>query len=1055
MSFQGDVGGIGLADLLQSLARGRDGVLTLNAKGNLRSTVGIQDGQLQLLPDQDEDPEIWRNRVRQAWVKDPDFRIDALRMTDIARAHRIETLYCLLDSEQVHFRFLPGPVPQKPAEQAAISTAEPGTQRPGPRRDAVFCTPLSVEGLLLEYARLKDELASANIRFRLPDHAIVVPEGGEPEGNDLRRMFEELDGRSTLLEVSDRLAWPLRQLRNLASAALVEGLVRAPRTDELFDLALRESVDGNSARSATRLRGWIELSMPGPLGDADLASLTTEWQASRLQPILRELPKSEARTLLRRLDVTQGLPLASADYWTEFLKLHQGDRLAAVNLLFAQIRGSQDAHTPALKDILSVARVFQQEGSALRAAALWRVAAARNPESIEQRLEIGLGLLAARLTDEGLPWVVDAAGTLIEQGKPELAVDPLRRVLELDATQREARRLLSRARTQVVQRTITKKNTLVTMAVIVALSIGAVVTFQSSRETEHRLAEITAHMSEPHVALRMLDEAFPGEELSSRVRDLRASLLERCKAEDNAARTAWTDRYREAQLECTIGEERLGLARALELPPPPKLAAGEEPLPLVSDLFNGLSARLDNGLKALGDEVADDAAQLQAEEKLLAQIAELRTVLEEKNASSVESREFGGRLATIEKKVRERDAKRVAARTEKNRRENLQRQDMLLATARAHAQASDYARSLEAYQKLIASDDTNKLAGLLKKEMDAVAEKGGAVANARALALAGKHDQALLALKEGVDDPNAWPLPWRLETFPAGATARGKDGVAQKTPYQYETPFGERYDVVVELAGFETETLHIDGPHDHFVWLSRRPGTVWKADGRVEALPAVFDDRTLVCDRAGGVALLGGDGKALWTKKLGSLGGVARTPLALPGREDTALLLTEDGEAWTVALATGALEGPHTLPAPPLEGPIASGDALVARLRDGSLAVWKDGVRPEITAARDLGPNHEDVERSLTLAGSFGVRGGSVLRRRTDSGTRLSSADGQYTLVIDGANYLLQEKGKTNPLFAVQRRGEWSYLAWEAARDGAPRGRIWIADDAGLRAFEP
>lgn len=1051
MSFQGDVGGIGLADLLQSLARGRDGVLTLSAKGNLRATLGIQEGQLHLLPDPDEDPEIWRNRVRQAWVKDPDFRIDALRMTDIARAQRIETLYSMLDADQVHFRFLPGPVPRKPAEPATVSASEPGTERAGPRRDAVFCTPLSVEGLLLEYARLKDEFASANIRFKLPDHAVVIPEGVEPEGGDQRRMFEELDGKSTLLEVSDRLAWPLRQLRNLASVALLQGSVRAPRTDELFDLALREGADGNSARSAARLRGWIELSLPGPLDPNDLAALTTEWQANRLQPVLRELPKAEARTLLRRLDVTQGLPLASTEYWTEFLRNHQGDRLAAVNLLFAQIRGSQDPHVPALKDILAVARVFQQEGSALRAAALWRVAAGRNPESIEQRLEIGLGLLAARLTDEGVPWVVDAAGTLIEQGKPELAVDPLRKVLELDATQREARRLLSRARTQVVQRTITKKNTLVTLAVIVALSIGAVVTFQSSRETERRIAEITAHMSEPHVALRMLDEAFPGDDVSSRVRDLRTTLQERCKEEDNAARTAWTDRYREAQLECTIGEERLGLARALELPPPPKLAAGEEPLPLVSDLYNGLSARLDNALKGLGPEVLDDAVQLQAEEKLLAQVAELRSVLDAKNAITVESREFSTRLGTIEKKVRERDSTRVAARTEKQRKENLQRQDMLLATARAHAQAGDYARSLEAYQKLLASDETGKLAGLLKKEMDSVGEKGGAVANARALALAGKHTEALKLLESSVDDPRAWPLPWRLETFPAGATARGKDGVHQTTPHAYETAVGERFDVVVELPGFEPETLHIDGPKDQFVWLSRRPARAWRADGRVEALPAAFGDRVLVCDRAGGVALLGADGTPVWTKTLGSLGGVARTPLALPGSSERVLLVTEDGDAWIVALADGALEGPETLPAPPLEGPIASDGALIARLRDGSLAVWQDGPRAATTPARDLGPDHEAVERALTLAGSFGVRAGSVLRRRTDSGTRLSSPDGRYTLVVDGANYLLQETGKSTPLYAVQRRGEWTYFAW----DEAPRLRVWIADEAGLRAFEP
>ena len=217
MSFQGDVGGIGLADLLQSLARGRDGVLTLGAKGGLRALLGIQDGQIHLLPEQEEDPEMWRNRVRQAWVKDPDFRIDALRMTDIARAQRIETLYQLLDADQVHFRFAQGPVPSRPPDPAAISASEPGTSRGTGRRDAIYGAPISVEGLLLDYARLKDECEGAQINFVLPDYALLTPLGVEPRGSDQKRMFEELDGRSTLLEISDRLAWPLRQQRATSS----------------------------------------------------------------------------------------------------------------------------------------------------------------------------------------------------------------------------------------------------------------------------------------------------------------------------------------------------------------------------------------------------------------------------------------------------------------------------------------------------------------------------------------------------------------------------------------------------------------------------------------------------------------------------------------------------------------------------------------------------------------------------------------------------------------------------------------------------------------------
>ena len=55
MSFQGDVRGIGLAELLQGLARGRkEGILTLSAKGGGRSVLGVESGSIFLLPDPDE-----------------------------------------------------------------------------------------------------------------------------------------------------------------------------------------------------------------------------------------------------------------------------------------------------------------------------------------------------------------------------------------------------------------------------------------------------------------------------------------------------------------------------------------------------------------------------------------------------------------------------------------------------------------------------------------------------------------------------------------------------------------------------------------------------------------------------------------------------------------------------------------------------------------------------------------------------------------------------------------------------------------------------------------
>src|SRR5687768_6671349 len=105
MSFQGDVAGLGLGELLQGLARGgREGVLTLYG-GSISGTFGVLAGQIHLLPEPDEDPELWRKRCGRAWPGDEHERVDSLRMVDIARAARVERMFELLDCSEVHFRF--------------------------------------------------------------------------------------------------------------------------------------------------------------------------------------------------------------------------------------------------------------------------------------------------------------------------------------------------------------------------------------------------------------------------------------------------------------------------------------------------------------------------------------------------------------------------------------------------------------------------------------------------------------------------------------------------------------------------------------------------------------------------------------------------------------------------------------------------------------------------------------------------------------------------------------------------------------------------------------
>ncbi len=70
MSFQGDVAGIGLGELLQGLSRGgRDGVLTLFGDHS-SAAIGLCKGRLYILAGPDEEETHWRERAQRAWADD-------------------------------------------------------------------------------------------------------------------------------------------------------------------------------------------------------------------------------------------------------------------------------------------------------------------------------------------------------------------------------------------------------------------------------------------------------------------------------------------------------------------------------------------------------------------------------------------------------------------------------------------------------------------------------------------------------------------------------------------------------------------------------------------------------------------------------------------------------------------------------------------------------------------------------------------------------------------------------------------------------------------------
>ena len=1042
MSFQGDVAGIGLAELLQSIARGRrEGVLTLTGRNGVRSHLGLQSGVLYLLPAPEEDPIVWKERARQAWVRDPDFRVDMMRMSEIARAHRIEKLYTLLDCEGVHFRFDPGPLPDRPSDANA--------EMPGAKRmPAVHCDGVSVEFMLLEYARISDELQGHAHVYGFSDHVVPRPLDLASAPQDHQSFYRQCDGTSSVAEIADRLAWPLRQARLVVAGELTHGRLRLAAARELLVLAQKELAQGHLSRAASRLSAWVQMSPPGPASDGDAGLLQAEWKAERMSALINLMPTREARILLRRIDHALDDPESARKHWRELARLHRHCPIAEIHRIAAEHRCEDEDDTPAVRELLDLARGMREARHPRRAGALLRIAADYVPATTSSQLELGMGMIAAGMGDEAAAWVLGAAATLVEEGAYDKAVPPLRALLEAAPRNREARALLTRARNLAVRRQIVRKHSVVGLAILLAMSIGAYVQIRFDRDTDRKLTEVANLVGQPIQARQLLDEYFPDDE-SPRVIALREAIDERQRTEENALRSHWYDRYKEAQLECSLGDPLLGLRRAMDIQSPPRLETIDEPWPLISDLFNGLAARMENTLAGLGDPQIDEPEQVGVEQGLSDAIQKLQRELET-NESRHSTEDFEQRLSSLARELEQRANARATMIAERDRLDKLNTQDMMLAAARAHAQAGDSARALDVYQRLVATDATGKLARLLEEEIGDVAARHDVVSRAYDLAEDGRHADALALLDSSLEAPRSVALPWRLVTHPPGAEVRFPDGSLRHAPFLQETRAGQQLQLVISAPGCESVTLDVDGPADRTVWLSRRPDREWRAKGRVEALPVAAGRDHVVADRTGRVARIDEAGQVTWERELGTLGGVARAPVFLPKKPGHMLLLTEDGEAWILTASTGAVEGPYALGSPPVEGPASTPEGVVAHLADGRYVRWDTRLAPALETMQPDETLRRAVEADA-LRGS--LAGLEVLRRGAGGAEALDSPWTSARVEATEDAFRIVDRDSGEELFFVRREGDWTYLAWEAPHTLLPNGRLWISDAAGLRAF--
>ncbi|HTF90397.1 MAG TPA: hypothetical protein VK843_18415, partial [Planctomycetota bacterium] len=1014
-------------------------------------------GQIHLLPESDEDPEIWRKRCGRAWPDDDNERIDSMRMVDIAYAARLERMFELLDCEGVHFRFEPGPLPNaEPTEGGDPLLDEKPPEAPTKRptrieaKVPVYCAPISVEFLLLEHARLSDECSAHGDSKGLSIHEVPCPlvESTAFPGD---KLFLECDGFSNVSEISDRLSWPLRQTKAAVFAKLAAEVVRLANANELAALTREELSKNRFLRAASRLSGWAHNAAPGLPDQGEAELLIEEWNGGKLVLALAGTSSSDTRTILRRMELAEADPKASLERWREICKHHRQDLIAEVHVLRLGLALEDESQKPGFPELLKVARHFQEQNRLMRAGALLTAAATRNPEGTPARLELGNRMLACGLVEESTPWILDACRSLVSSGLADKALGPLRALVNADQTNRDARSLFNVARAQSTQGKAKMRNLWIALALVGILGLGALVQVHQDRQVENQLIELENSGQRPEVVLRMLDEDFR-DSRNPHVLELKHKFTDAIRKSEGQQRDAWLALYSKCQNECESGDPLLGLERTLALPPPPKLFLSRDPWPTISDILQALAGRLEQSVGELSQATASAGSGDNDEKRLSMQVRDL-LALGESSARSDALDGFVVRLHHLLATLHDRDEERAGAVRAAAARENSSQQEQLLQAARLHAKDGDLDRASKLYKELIDTDKDGLLTRALASEIRELEQHRSAVALARDLARGGHHKEAMEALAKVCASPWEHLLPWRLQSTPSGARVRFANGSVHATPCIVESAPGEQLDLSLELAGFEPLTVHSNGPGDLAVVLSRLAERHWRTTARVDAPPVAVLDDHLLADRRGNLVRMGPAGTLRWEHSIESLSGIARAPVFLPGKPGSLLCLTEDGSAWILDAADGHLEGPWECSSPPVAGPYVESASVRARFNDGREGSWDSRLKPELSEPLAESAPHPAAERATGRGSDAGM---SIVRHRdVNRGSQHDSPWSPWTVEIRDDIYFVRELKEKGRSFSVRLQGDWSYVAWEAPNVQAPLGRLWISDGAGLRSFLP
>ena len=1051
MSFQGDVAGIGLGELLQSLARGgKDGVLKLYG-ADLAAHLGVENGLLYLLESPEESEEEFTRRCEAAWTHDPDPTLVSHRKSVIARAERMEIVFSMLEASSLHFRFEPGPLPLPRgmrARRANVLGENAGAGEGNP-----WGRGMGVEAMLLEHARIADESSGMQRPSR---YAVPRRLDGGLEPAEAQLFVSHCDGQSSINEIADRLGWPLRQAQGIVNDLIADGQLRLAGPHELLALANLELESGRERRAGERIQGWMELAPPGPLYQADAELLVTAWESGQLGPAMKAMPMGRARELVRKLDLLSHDLFEQLDRWEDLADYHPSDSLARFKRAALRVTALSHGHeieggkNELVMECLRIARGFSDQQYDGRARVMLLFAATTQPDTPQTRTELGARLIEVGLEDEGAAWMIEAAQDLIKEQDYDKAAQVLGALLKGVPGHREAQALLVRTRSRMTRSRKRRKHGIVALAGALAVSMVAVVQVHGERERERRFALVTDSLGEPKRALELLGEHFPGDE-SSRITALRSALEQRLRDQDRVLRREWQECFDATQDEITKGTAVAAFERIVELPRPPRLhnAAAIE-WGTQRQLLDLLVVQLERQAEVFSTlPIEAEEEELQQEAQLILDIDTIRARCAEVARDPFD--DFEGQLQTLHTRAVATRVGREQSLVDARENERQLEQDQLLALARFQRGSGQFDEAVSTYAELLALDASGQLDSLLTDEIAETESWRDAVDDAHELAEVGEHQAAIERLSEAGLDPTKHPLRWRVVSDPVGASVRLSTGETRQAPFVMETPLGRELELHFELAGCESQSFTVAGPGDLVARMHRSAERSWPSDFRVEAVPVQVGGDHVVADRQGRIERIAPDGTVRWSVTVDSLAGIARTPQFLPRLPGQLLVLGEDGQSWLCDAATGSIEGPHDLGSPILDGPFPITTGIAATFENGTYAIWSDGLDPIVrpTSSREaLGIDRD----SPYDEGNPNV---VVLRSGRGLPNELANPWNQWTVEVHDEYFLVERSGADTYEFTIRRTGSWSFVAWEMPSSVVPAGRLWISDDEGLRSTLP